>query len=112
MKATTLIFAVFCFTATAATSTGITVYIQKAPPPPKTEEPQLKPAETAVWTKGHWQWDGNRYVWQPGKWLENRKNQIRVDGHWEQSRHGYSWKPATWKHGIHAAEHPENPESE
>ena len=112
MKTATLLFAVFCITSLASASIGITIYIRKAPPPPKHENVQHNSLESVVWVKGHWQWDGNRYIWQAGRWLQDKENRIWVDGHWEQSRHGYVWKSGYWKERIDALQNPGKPASE
>jgi hypothetical protein len=40
------------------------------PPPParKAEARPSRPAVSAVWAPGHWQWNGRAYVWVDGAW--------------------------------------------
>ena len=63
----------------------LTVHAPTPPPaPPPVEQPQEpRPAATAVWTPGQWQWDGRAYVWIAGAW------RIPPSGQ-------HAWQPAGW----------------
>jgi hypothetical protein len=39
-----------------------------APPPLRVEVQGPRPYAAAVWHRGHWRWNGRRYVWVPGHW--------------------------------------------
>jgi len=56
-----------------------------AEPPPTAEQPapEPRPAVTAVWTPGQWQWDGHRYIWVTGAWRIPPSPQ-------------HTWQPARW----------------
>src|ERR1700740_1322460 len=60
---------------------------QPAPPPAVTggygppPAPPM-PAERAFWVRGHWDWDGVRYVW--------------VGGHYVERQVGLYWEPGRW----------------
>jgi hypothetical protein len=45
-----------------------TVRAPRPPPQARSEEAPPRPARAAVWTSGHWQWDGRAYLWVPGAW--------------------------------------------
>ena len=56
----------------------------EAPPPVAAQPPpEPRPAATAVWTPGQWQWDGRAYVWVTGAWRIPPSPQ-------------HSWQPAAW----------------
>jgi hypothetical protein len=65
--------------------------VQSAPPPPRevvTYEEQPRPDD--VWTRGAYDWDGDGWVWVPGRWVARparhvywvRARHIRRHGHW------------------------------
>jgi len=46
-----------------------TVVVERGPypaPPPRVEYRPAPPAHPVVWVRGHWRWNGYRYVWIPG----------------------------------------------
>src|SRR5215207_8303165 len=47
------------------------VYVQPAPPPLRAE-PAPGHRRGHVWSPGHWQWRGHRYVWIPGHYIAGR----------------------------------------
>jgi hypothetical protein len=61
---------------------GPTVMVQPAPPAPLYE---AVPAARAgyTWAPGFHEWRGDRYVWNPGHWLEIRQ--------------GWAWQPPRWE---------------
>ena len=75
------------------------VYVQTAPPPPKKVAVVRtnKPYPNAVWVKGHWHWNGRKYVWRKGHWQKPRKGYVWVPGHWEHNRRGWHWREGHWK---------------
>ena len=44
------------------------VVIRIGPPPPVVEERGPPPERGYVWIDGYHRWDGDRYVWTPGRW--------------------------------------------
>ncbi len=74
-----------------------TVYVDKAPPPPKQEAKPAKPGPKAVWMSGHWEWKGGRYVWKSGHWVRNAKGKTWVAGHWDKRGKRYVWVKGHWK---------------
>jgi hypothetical protein len=60
---------------------GSAVVVQAAPPPALYEvAPPPRPGY--VWSEGYWSWDGIRYVWVQGSYI--------------QVRPGYEYAPASW----------------
>jgi hypothetical protein len=55
--------------------------IQVAPPPPL-HEVAPQPRSGFVWTPGHHEWRGDRYVW--------------MRGHWMPERYGYEYREPRW----------------
>jgi hypothetical protein len=41
---------------------------QEAPPAPLPETAYAPPAPGMIWIRGSWHYDGNQYVWIPGRW--------------------------------------------
>ena len=66
----------------------LTVHAPVAPPPPRqeTQAQQSKPATDAVWSTGHWQWNGDSFVWVPGAWRLPPSA-------------GHRWRAPTWRAG-------------
>jgi hypothetical protein len=60
--------------------------IEVAPPPPPAEAPPPPPRQGFVWAPGYRNWDGGRYVWVQGRWME--------------ARPGYYWVPDGWEHHV------------
>lgn len=80
--------------------------VATAPPPPLHE---VVPAPRAglVWSPGHYQWRGNRYVWIGGHWMEARNGYEYVEPRWVQRRNGeWSLVGGHWERSRHAARGP------
>ncbi len=69
-------------------------------PPPRTEIVPPPPRGRMVWEPGHWHWDGRRYIWIDGRYVERRPHYGRyVEGRWIWApREGrWIWRPAHWE---------------
>jgi hypothetical protein len=69
-------------------------------PPPRAEVVPPPPGRRAVWQPGHWHWDGYRYIWVSGRYVDRRPRFGRyVEGRWNWApRQGrYVWVPAHWQ---------------
>jgi len=73
------------------------VYVQKAPPKPRSEVRSKRPGPKAVWVGGHWQWKGGKYAWMSGHWDRNPRGNAWIPGHWEKKPRGWAWAPGHWK---------------
>ncbi len=73
------------------------VYVQKAPPKPKTEVRTKRPNKKAVWVPGHWQWNGRKYAWKKGHWNARPGGKTWVPGHWNKKPRGWKWVPGHWR---------------
>jgi hypothetical protein len=66
-------------------------YERPIPPPPG-------PHGRFILERGHWQWDGARYVWIGGRWIERRAEYRQfVPGHWERRGGAWVWNEAHWR---------------
>jgi hypothetical protein len=69
------------------------------PPPPRAEERPLPliSAEEQIWRPGHWNWDGNSYVWIPGQYEPRGNHSIMWQpGFWDRDQTGWFWRPPHW----------------
>ncbi|HUB49933.1 MAG TPA: YXWGXW repeat-containing protein [Acetobacteraceae bacterium] len=70
------------------------------PVPPPMQEAIPKPpvtGEQLLWQPGHWNWNGNGYVWQPGEYVPAAGHgNLFQTGYWEQTATGWRWVPAHW----------------
>jgi hypothetical protein len=69
-------------------------------PPPQAEMVPPPPNRHVIWEPGHQHWDGYRYVWIPGHYVERRREYGHyVPGHWVWGpREGrYIWIGAHWE---------------
>ena len=72
-----------------------------APPPPRYEAVPPPPpgrAEVVVWVHGRWRWDGARYDWVPGHYIERPRREARWhEGHWDHRPGGWVWVEGDWR---------------
>lgn len=69
-------------------------------PPPRVEVVPPAPVGPVIWQPGHWHWDGYRYIWIGGRYVQRRPHYVHyVEGHWRWApRLGqYVWRPAHWE---------------
>ncbi len=67
------------------------VIVRIAPPPPVVEVRGPRPGAEFVWVDGYHRWEGERYVWTPGRWDRPphpgarwvAHRWVRVHDHWE-----------------------------
>ena len=78
---------------------GTRIYVKITPPAPKkvVVVKKNRPHKNAFWVKGHWKWNGRKYVWVKGHWQTPRKGFVWVPGHWAKNRHGWYWIDGHWK---------------
>ena len=77
---------------------GPDVIVTHAPPAVRVETQTVSPGPTYVWTRGHWRWTGNNYVWVSGAWVVRpRTTAVWVEGHWAQRGAGYLWVAGHWQ---------------
>lgn len=76
------------------------VYVRVGPPAAIVEVRTAAPSPRHVWIAGYHRWDGNAYVWAPGRWeLPPPKRSAWVAGHWTRHPdHGWYWVEGHWRH--------------
>ncbi|RRA49893.1 hypothetical protein D1Y84_02680 [Acidipila sp. EB88] len=73
-------------------------YVHVQPPPPVVERPRPAPGRGYVWIPGYQRWDGNRFIWAPGKWaIAPRPRAVWMPGHWDRSPNGWRWVAGGWR---------------
>jgi hypothetical protein len=75
---------------------GAQVYVRVAPPRPIIERPGPPPHPGWEWHPGYHRWDGARYVWVPGAYVEGRPGHHWVPGHWDHGPRGHFWVEGHW----------------
>jgi hypothetical protein len=76
------------------------VVIRVGPPAPIVEAVPPIPHEHPdwVWQPGYHRWDGGRYVWVPGTYVQPPRHGARwVAGHWDHRGGGYVWIEGHWR---------------
>jgi hypothetical protein len=69
-------------------------------PPPRAEVVPPLPGPRVVWEPGHWHWNGYRYIWIGGRYVDRRPGYGHyVEGRWIWSRQQgrWIWRPAHWE---------------
>jgi hypothetical protein len=102
-----LLVSIFCAALVAlATTTCVVsarpprgaVYVRVAPPAPLVEVEGVAPGPEFVWIRGYHRWEGERYVWVPGRWERRpRAGAVWVHGEWRHHRNGWYWVEGHWR---------------
>ncbi len=73
------------------------VVVHRKPPHAVSEHPPAAPGSGYVWTSGYQQWDGSKFVWQPGQWQKPpREHAIWMAARWEKTPEGYVFIEGRW----------------
>ncbi len=70
-----------------------------AVPPIRAERIPLPPASNAtqIWQPGHWDWEGQSFVWLEGEWVPRAGHgPLWQDGYWRRDGSRFTWMPAHW----------------
>ena len=74
------------------------VVIRTAPPRPIVEHRGVAPSANHVWIGGYHRWDGNAYVWTPGRWdLPPRPHAVWVAPRYVHRNGGCVFVEGRWK---------------
>jgi hypothetical protein len=76
---------------------------QYLPEPPQSIEAgpnSNPPVAGAVWAPGNWVWQGDRYAWQPGYWVNPQPNWMWVPSHYNYTPNGYLYNSGYWDRPI------------
>jgi hypothetical protein len=67
------------------------------PPPTRVEIPPPAPSPQALWRFGHWSWNGEQFVWNPGQYIERPSPAASwIPGYWEQRPEGWIRVEGQW----------------
>ncbi len=89
--------AAFALALTACTTVASLPY--PAVPPLLAERVPVPPRASVplIWRPGHYDWDGARYNWVAGEWVErSRQGTLWQDGYWRREGSTYAWTAAHW----------------
>ena len=74
------------------------VVVRVAPPAAVVETRGAAPGPNYVWVDGYQQWNGNAYVWVPGKWeVPPRAHARWVAHHWVKRQGGWVLVEGHWR---------------
>ena len=74
------------------------VVIRLRPPVAIVEHHGTPPSRDHVWVNGYHRWDGNAYVWEPGRWeLPPREHAVWVAPRWQHRHDGYVFVEGRWR---------------
>jgi hypothetical protein len=75
--------------------------VQTAPPPDQVEVQGTPPSPRHVWVKGFWQWNGQRHVWNAGRWAEPpQAGMVYEPARWEPRNGRYVFIDGRWRLGA------------
>jgi hypothetical protein len=70
------------------------------PVPDMIQETVSKPPVTTdplLWQPGHWDWNGDGYIWAPGQWVPAQGHgRMWMPGWWAKRPNGWQWQPPHW----------------
>lgn len=74
------------------------VVVESEPPAEIEEEVGPCPGVNYVWIKGHWQWDGIRWVRVHGQWVARpNAGAVWMPGYWVRDKHHWRWTEGYWR---------------
>jgi hypothetical protein len=74
------------------------VVVRVAPPALIVEQRTVAPSPNHVWISGYHRWDGNAYVWVPGRWeVPPRPHAVWVAPRWVHRHGGYVFVEGRWR---------------
>jgi WXXGXW repeat (2 copies) len=67
------------------------------PPPERAEIPPPAPSTDLLWLAGHWNWNGAKYAWTPGHYVQRPLPTANWrPGYWDQESGGWLWTEGHW----------------
>jgi WXXGXW repeat (2 copies) len=74
------------------------VVVRVRPPRAVVEHRVVAPSGRHVWIAGYHRWDGNAYVWTPGRWeLPPREHVVWVAPRWRHRHDGWVFVEGRWR---------------
>jgi hypothetical protein len=72
-------------------------YVHFPPPPEAAEVVAVAPTPDRVYIRGHWEWEGSRYVWVGSRYIRRpNPHAAWVEAHWQSSPRGWYWQNGHW----------------
>jgi hypothetical protein len=82
-------------TPSTARAAGIDIFVELAPPSARRE--RVRPRAGYIWVAGHYQWRGNRHVWQPGYYQRARRGEVYIQPRWVQQGNRWQFQRGNWR---------------
>jgi hypothetical protein len=74
------------------------VVVKVGPPAAVVETRPVAPSPQHVWIGGYHRWEGNAYVWTPGRWeVPPHPHAVWVAPRWRHRSDGYVFVEGRWK---------------
>jgi hypothetical protein len=74
------------------------VMVRVAPPAPIVEVHDRPPHPGWVWNDGYYRWNGHKYIWVKGRWVNPpHPGAVWVAHHWEQRNGGWVLIEGHWR---------------
>jgi hypothetical protein len=90
--------AVVAFVVGVGTAQAADIVVRIAPPRAVVEHRSVAPSREHVWIPGYHRWDGNRYVWERGRWeLPPRRHAKWVAPKWSHRHREYVFTEGHWR---------------
>jgi hypothetical protein len=84
--------------ALAFSAAAADVVVRIAPPRVVVEKHSSPPSRGHVWVSGYQRWDGNAYVWTPGRWEQPPQPHSRWVAHrWVRQKRGWVLVEGHWR---------------
>jgi WXXGXW repeat (2 copies) len=84
--------------ALAFSAAAADIVVRIAPPRVRVERRPPPPGRNYVWVSGYHRWEGNTYVWTPGRWEQPPRPRARwVAHHWVHRRGGWVFVEGHWR---------------
>jgi len=84
--------------ALAFNAAAVDIVVHIAPPRAVSERRPPRPSRVHVWVPGYHRWEGNAYVWTPGRWELPPRPGARWEAHrWVHRRDGWVFVEGRWR---------------
>jgi len=88
----------FAFALGIGAAQAADVVVRIAPPHAVSEHRDARPSRDHVWIAGYHRWDGNRYVWEKGRWEKPPRAHAKwVAPRWNHRKDGYVFSEGHWR---------------
>jgi YXWGXW repeat-containing protein len=93
-----LVSSAFGLLLSVGTMCAAEVIVKVAPPAAVVETRPVSPGPNYIWIDGYQRWDGNAYVWMPGRWdVPPRAGARWVAHRWVRRHDGWVFVEGRWR---------------